>query len=349
MPYNFTNEEYADIIYVYGLCDGNGRQAAEEYHIRFPNRRTPNHQTFSTVYRYAREHGRFPSSKVERNIVQNVEEQENIINIVQEHPEVSTRRISAQLGVPHVRVWRTLNKERLHPYHIQQAQRLEQGDNVNRLEFCQWIIDHRPTTYRTLFTDEAQFTRDGVFNSRNSHNWAENNPHAIREAHSQHKFSVNVWCGMINSNLIGPHIFPARLTTEVYLDFLQNILPGLMQGINIRGQYFQHDGAPPHFGIEVRRHLDNEYPNRWIGRGGPHPWPARSPDFNPVDYFLWGYLKTEVYSVPINSREQLLQRIIRCSDQIRNNPAQIRKSIGNLNKRQQKCMEAGGSHFENLL
>ena len=52
----------------------------------------------------------FPSSKVERNIVQNVEEQENIISIVQEHPEVSTRRISGQLGVPHVRFW-TLNTE----------------------------------------------------------------------------------------------------------------------------------------------------------------------------------------------------------------------------------------------
>ena len=79
--------------------------------------------------------------------------------------------------------------------------------------------------------------------------------------------------------------------------------------------------------------MNNEYPNRWIERGGPHPWPARSPDFNPVDYFLWEYLKTEVYSVPINSREQLPQRTIRCSDQIRNNPAQIRKSIGNLHKR----------------
>ncbi|CAH1382061.1 unnamed protein product [Tenebrio molitor] len=30
----------------------------------------------------------------------------------------------------------------------------------------------------------------------------------------------------------------------------------------------------------VREILDNQYPQRWIGRGGPHHWPARSPDLN---------------------------------------------------------------------
>jgi hypothetical protein len=30
----------------------------------------------------------------------------------------------------------------------------------------------------------------------------------------------------------------------------------------------------------VQEILDNQYPQRWIGRGGPHHWPARSPDLN---------------------------------------------------------------------
>jgi hypothetical protein len=43
---------------------------------------------------------------------------------------------------------------------------------------------------------------------------------------------------------------------------------------------FQHDGAPPNVSRNVREFLDNQYPQRWIGRGGPHHWPARSPDLN---------------------------------------------------------------------
>ena len=36
---------------------------------------------------------------------------------------------------------------------------------------------------------------------------------------------------------------------------------------------------------------DNTFLERWIGRGGPAAWPPRSPDINPLDFFLWGYVK----------------------------------------------------------
>jgi hypothetical protein len=34
-------------------------------------------------------------------------------------------------------------------------------------------------------------------------------------------------------------------------------------------QWFQHDGASPHFSRNVQGILKRMYPNRWIGRGGP--------------------------------------------------------------------------------
>jgi len=57
-----------------------------------------------------------------------------------------------------------------------------------------------------LFTDEATFTRNGINNTRNSHNLAQDNPHATVETNFQTRFSVNVWCGIINDMLIGPVI-----------------------------------------------------------------------------------------------------------------------------------------------
>lgn len=52
-------------------------------------------------------------------------------------------------------------------------------------------------------------------------------------------------------------------------------------------------GSPPHFSLNVRNRLNQQYPNKWIGK--PVNWPPRSPDLNPLDYFLWGYLKPVVY------------------------------------------------------
>ncbi|EZA52677.1 hypothetical protein X777_07058 [Ooceraea biroi] len=36
-----------------------------------------------------------------------------------------------------------------------------------------------------LWTDEATFTRRGIFNSHNSHVWAHNNPHTTRQRNFQ--------------------------------------------------------------------------------------------------------------------------------------------------------------------
>ncbi|KAJ4452269.1 hypothetical protein ANN_03787 [Periplaneta americana] len=44
MPFVYTHQEYADIVYVYGLCDGNATAAVLAYQARFPNRRIPSAQ-----------------------------------------------------------------------------------------------------------------------------------------------------------------------------------------------------------------------------------------------------------------------------------------------------------------
>jgi hypothetical protein len=55
--------------------------------------------------------------------------------------------------------------------------------------------------------------------------------------------------------------------------------------------------------------LDATFPNRWIGRDGPTPWPPRSPDITPLDLFLWGYVKDKVFSTPVPDITNLKARI----------------------------------------
>ena len=352
MPEQYSNHEYGDMVFVYGFCNGSGRAAKVEYERRFPNRRSPNFKTFSKVFGYLKEHGTFPTVKLnEHQERRHLDVEENIMDLVNNNPEISTRRVSNAVNVPHVTVWRRLKKHRLHPYHIQQVQRLEAGDEERRMNFSRWVVRNQRVFRRCLFTDEAQFTRDGVYNSRNMHIWAADNPRATREAHSQHKFSINVWCGIYDNKLVGPHIFPNRLTGDIYLNFIQNVLPILMfdAGINIAGMYFQHDGAPPHFRRTVTDFLNDNFPNMWIGRGSPNQWPSRSPDFNPVDYYLWGHLKSKVYSADIMSQEQLFHRIENACNELRNHPEVFRKSVNQIILRARKCIEQNGGHFEKLL
>jgi len=147
------------------------------------------------------------------------------------------------------------------------------GDFTERLEFWKWLNGSRQLHRYILFTDEEQLNRDGVNNTHNSHMWADENPHAIVESNCQLRFSVNVWCAVLDCQLIGLFILEVRLTGEAYLRFLQEELPRLLDDVplNKRGRmYFQHEGAPPHSSREIRKFLNYRFPGQWIGRGGPH-------------------------------------------------------------------------------
>ena len=37
------------------------------------------------------------------------------------------------------------------------------------------------------------------------------------------------------------------------------------------------------------------FPNKWIGRDGPTPWPPQSPDITPLTSFYGGMLRTKCF------------------------------------------------------
>jgi hypothetical protein len=39
------------------------------------------------------------------------------------------------------------------------------------------------------------------------------------------------------------------------------------------------------------------------------PWPPCSPDITPLDFFLWGYVKSTVFRTPVNGLDDLKTRI----------------------------------------
>jgi hypothetical protein len=246
------------------------------------------------------------------------------------------------MGVSSFTIWRTLHEQVLHPYHLQRVQHLKPEDPPRRIAFCQWLlqkIDEEPNFLSiVLTTDEAGFTREGVFSTHNTHIWSEENPHQIRERGFQQRFSINVWAGIIGNRLIGPHVLPPHLNGEGYLNFLQNQLSDLLDDVPLqvrRDMWYLHDGAPAHSARGVKNWLDANLENRWIGRNGPVLWPARSPDLNPCDFFLWGHLKQIVYETPVNTVEELTVRVNNAAQSIRRNSDMLVRTQASMARRAQ--------------
>lgn len=82
---------------------------------------------------------------------------------------------------------------------------------------------------------------------------------------------LNVWCAMSKNHLIGPFFFEENTVDgECYLSMLQDFfIPEVRKLHKVRSIILQQDGAPPHFARDVRQYLDHQFPQRWIGSGGP--------------------------------------------------------------------------------
>ena len=74
--------------------------------------------------------------------------------------------------------------------------------------------------------------------------------------------------------------------------------------------YFQQDGAPPHFNVYVRNFLDRTFNQRWLGRkGSDREFPPRSPDLTTLDFYVRGTLKNTVYATKPQTLEELRDQI----------------------------------------
>jgi hypothetical protein len=110
---------------------------------------------------------------------------------------------------------------------------------------------------------------------------------------------------------------PGSVNGFAYLYMLQlRLLPQLQEDSD--NFILQQDGASPHFHLEVRRHLNTTSPQHWIGHtsrcnkdSALIPWPPRSLNLTPCEFFLWDYVKDKVYAPPLpRDLPELRQRIV---------------------------------------
>ena len=77
--------------------------------------------------------------------------------------------------------------------------------------------------------------------------------------------------------------------------------------------------------------------------------PITKNGLNPLDYFLWGHLKSLVYTTPVENVEDLRNRIIAGCNLIRNDPGVFERVRQSMRRRLDACMLARGGYFQQFL
>jgi hypothetical protein len=98
--------------------------------------------------------------------------------------------------------------------------------------------------------------------------------------------SICVLGGVSSRGILGPFFFPSTVTGSSFCKVMEEeMLPDILEKYGDEDVWLQMDGVPGHWATQVREWTDGHFPGRWIGRGGPVPWPPRSPDLTPPDFF----------------------------------------------------------------
>ncbi|GFX14192.1 putative transposable element [Trichonephila clavipes] len=111
--------------------------------------------------------------------------------------------------------------------------------------------------------------------------------------------------------------------------------------------WFQQDGATCHTARATIDLLKDTLGDRLISRFGSVNWPPRSCDLSPLDYFLWGYVKSLVYADKPQTLDHLEDNIRRVIGDIR--PQMLEKVIENWTSRLDYIRASRGSPMPEII
>ncbi|GFT57783.1 uncharacterized protein TNCV_4865371 [Trichonephila clavipes] len=220
-------------------------------------------------------------------------------------------------------------------------------------------MEQDPTwVFNILWTDEAHFSLHGDVNNHNCHIWVTSNPSECTQK-PLHSPKMIAWCGFTGSFIIGPFFFETQcpvngwitetVNAQRYLTLLrETVVPCLIQRGQISNVTFMQDGATIHTANPVNAFLIQTFgEDRIVSRRCRYPWPSRSPDLTPEDFWLWVYLKSRVNLSGPSSLSELKDAIRREVSSI--HPDMLHSAVAGFVTRLECLLPCGGGHVEHIL
>ncbi|GFW53960.1 hypothetical protein TNCV_1086771 [Trichonephila clavipes] len=195
---------------------------------------------------------------------------------------------------------------------------IHQNDHQARRRFVEWAQNEIAVVpdfhKRILFRNEAHFWLNGYVNKQNCRIWSEANPQVYVET-PLHPEKLTVWCALWAGGIIGA-VVPTRRRNMSHIRATIDL-------------------------------LKDTFGDRLISRFGPVNWPPRSCDLTPLDFFLWGYVKSLNCADKPQTLEHLEDNIHRVIADIR--PQMLEKVIENWTSRLDYIRASRGSRMAEII
>lgn len=347
----YSNEEIGKIV-AYAIasdCEKGRRRFEAEFHKEAPPARTVRDwktrflETLSVIPRSS-------GHKQQSNRISD-EKRNQIVTAFGDGACSSQRDGSMKFHVSQPSVCRILKDSDLKAYKYTLVQELKEEDYNKRLDFCRLVIDRteadRRWMERIIFSDEATLHLNGTINCHNCYYYSAQNDHRIMEKPLKSP-SILIWAMVPYDGRLRFHIQFGTMNSDQYATILTDIVFPTLNNVRYQHHMYQQDGASIHWSLIVRHHLNERLPNRWIGRSGPIEWPPRSPDLTVNDFWLWGYLRDNVYREP---RPTTLDELsAKCQHFLENiDHIMVKRTFDNFYKRCKLCFNNNGGHIEQFL
>ncbi|GFX46984.1 transposase [Trichonephila clavipes] len=233
---------------------------------------------------------------------------------------------------------------------------IHQNDHQARRRFVEWAQNEIAVVpdfhKRILFSDQAHFWLNGYVNKQNCRIWSEANPQVYVET-PLHPEKLTVWCTLWSGGIIGPYFFKnneghnVTVNGDRYRAMITNFFIPELNNHDVQELWFQQNGAPCHTARATIDLLKDTFGDRLISRFGPVNWPPRSCDLTPLDYFLWGYVKSLVYADKLHTLDHLEDNIRRVIADMW--PQMLEKVIENWTSRLDYIRATRGSRMPEII
>ncbi|GFV78618.1 DUF4817 domain-containing protein [Trichonephila clavipes] len=161
------------------------------------------------------------------------------------------------------------------------------------------------------------------------------------------------FCTLCAGGIIGPYFFKndeghnVTVNGDRYRAMITNFFIPELNNHDVQELWFQQDGATCHTARATIDLLKDTLGDRLISRFGPVNWPPRSCDLTPLDYFLWGYVKSLVYADKPQTLDHLEDNIRRVIADIR--PQMLEKVIENWTSRLNYIRASRGNPMPEII
>ncbi|GFV53190.1 transposable element Tc3 transposase [Trichonephila clavipes] len=228
---------------------------------------------------------------------------------------------------------------------------IHQNDHQARRRFVKWaqneIVVVPDFHKRTLLSDEAHFWLNGYVNKQNCRIWSEANPQVCVETPLHPEKLTGALYGLVESFFKNDEGHNVTGNGDRYRAMITNFFIPELNNHDVQELWFQQDGATCHTARATIDLLKDTFGDRLIPRFGPVNWPPRSCDLTPLDYFLWGYVKSLVYADKPQTLDHLEDNIHRVNADMR--PQMLEKMFENWTSRLDYILVSRGSPMPEII